>query len=60
MEEEIYQNIAYHVLQIAAFFPEIKKVNYIVLWDEYTKHEVLDLTIDEDAIEVLADTYFNE
>lgn len=60
VKEEIYQSIAYHALQIVEFFPEVNHFNYIVLWDDYTKQEVLKLTIDEVAIKVLSEIYFNE
>lgn len=60
IKEEIFQNIAYHALQITTFFPEVNKFNYIVLWDDNTKQKTLDLTIDEDAINGLSDIYFNE
>ncbi len=60
VKEEIYQSIAYHALQIVEFFPEVNQFNYIVLWDDYTKQEVLNLTIDEVAIKALSNIFFNE
>jgi hypothetical protein len=54
-KEAIYQSIAYHALQIVNFFPEVHHFDYIVLWDDYSKQEVLTLAIDEDAIKRLAD-----
>lgn len=60
IKEEIYQNVAYHALQITEFFPEVSRFDYSVLWNDNTKQEVLSLTIDENAIEELSDTYYNE
>lgn len=60
VKEEIYQNIAYHSLQISTFFPEVNQFEYIVLWDDYSKQEVLTLSIDEEAIKHLANIYNEE
>ncbi|WP_455715716.1 hypothetical protein [Anaerosporobacter sp.] len=60
IKEEIYQNIAYHALQIVTFFPEVNHFKYIVLWDDHSKQEVLTLSIDEDTIKKLANIYNEE
>lgn len=60
VKEEIYQNTAYHALQIVDFFPEVTHFEYTILWDDYTKQEVLTLVIDEESVKNLAETFFNE
>ncbi|HBI74124.1 MAG TPA: hypothetical protein DDY59_13205 [Lachnospiraceae bacterium] len=60
VKEDIYQSIAYHALQIVTFFPEVNHFDYIVLWDDNSKQEVMTLAINEDAIKQLAKIYYGE
>lgn len=60
VKEDIYQSIAYHALQIVTFFPEVNHFDYIVLWDDASKQEVMTLVINEDAIKQLAEIYYRE
>ena len=44
---------------IAAFFPEVKRFNYTVLWNWLEKKEAMKLIIDEEAVEDLYDRYWD-
>lgn len=60
IKEEIYKNVANHALQITEFYPEVTHFDYIILWDDYSKNEVMYLTIDEVAVQHLEDIYYEE
>lgn len=60
VKEEIYQEVAYHALQIEEFFPEVNHFDYIVLWDDYDKQKALTLEIDERAVKDLYNTFYNQ
>ncbi len=59
VKADIYENIAYHALHVTMFFPEIKKLTYILLWDnEKTGDKALTLTINEADIKKLSNRYW--
>ena len=59
IKEEIYQNVAYHALQISEFFTEVTHFEYRLLWGA-SNEEVMILSIDKNAISDLLDTYYGE
>lgn len=60
VKEEICKSVANHALQITEFFPEVTRFDYVVLWDDSSKNEVMSLTIDKVAIKYLEDIYCEE
>ena len=66
VKQEIFQDIAYHALQISYFFPEVIYFKYHVLWDVWDPvqedflygQEVITLDINEDAIKKLEENYY--
>ena len=60
VKQEIYENVANHALQITRFFPEATHFEYTVLWDDYTKDEVMHLVMDEEAVKHLEEKYAGE
>lgn len=60
VKEELYQEVAYHALQIEEFFPEVNHFDYMVLWDDYDKQKALTLEIDERAVKDLYNTFYNQ
>jgi len=66
IKQEIFQNVAYHALQISYFFPEVNYFSYHVLWDvwdsdqeDFHQQVVITLAINEDAIKDLEKNYYN-
>ena len=60
IKEDIYESIASHALRITEFFPEVTHFKYTVLWDDYTKNEVMYLEIDKEAVEQLGANYYGQ
>ena len=59
VKSDIYETAGEESYMIAAFFPEVKRFNYTVLWNWLEKKEAMKLIIDEEAVEDLYDRYWD-
>lgn len=60
IKQEIYQNVAYHALQVVSFFPEVNSMEYKVLWDDEEKKEAMIIKLDEKELSNLNVTYYDQ
>lgn len=60
VKEEIYENVAWHALQVITFFPEVNHFEYSILWGTEPSKQVMYLTIDKEAVKKLYNTYYSE
>lgn len=60
IKEDIYKSVASHAVDVIKFFPEITSFKYVILWDDREKKEVMQLTLDEEALKNLNKNYYDQ
>ncbi|MFF2910580.1 hypothetical protein [Paenibacillus sp. NPDC057934] len=59
IKEDIYRSIVDYAWNVTNFFPEIKRYEFQVLWDENVKKEAVEAIMDEEVVESLAVRYLD-
>ncbi|MFC3745296.1 hypothetical protein [Paenibacillus sp. GCM10012306] len=59
IKEDIYRSMVDYAWNVNNFFPEIKRYEFQVLWDENVKKEAVEAIMDEEAVRSLNIRYLD-